>query len=177
MGALKTRRLRMKPPTPASIERLIGSDPDLAGTTLSPAARRWLNALELIGPSTGGDAWLICRRAAPQMIGLFAYQRRWDEEGVEISYMILRRWRGRGFGLEATQAACGFLINQLHATRLVADVEIGNEASERILSRLGFSPKSEPGVTVGLQASEARRWVYVAPGTFRFHADEGLATA
>ena len=161
MGALNTPRLQLKPPTPASVEQLSRAEPSLAGATLSPPARAWLEALPKVDPRTGG-AWLICRRTAPKMIGLFAYQDRFSEDAIEISYMILSRWRGRGFGFEAVQAACGCLVHQLQATRLLADVAVGNQASERILKRLGFVAMDEAGLTVGGEGFPAQRWIYIA---------------
>lgn len=57
---------------------------------------------------------------------------------VEIGYGLAPSARGRGVATEAVALLCSWAAAQPGVTRLTADVLPGNEASLRLLRRLGF---------------------------------------
>lgn len=67
-----------------------------------------------------------------------------DRGSQEIGYGLAVPARGRGLGTEAVAVLCAWLESQPDVHRLVAEVEVGNEPSQRLLARLGFTP--EPAV-------------------------------
>lgn len=58
---------------------------------------------------------------------------------VEVGYGLAPSARGRGLGTEAVALMCAWAAAQPGALRLTADVLPGNEASLRLLRRLGFA--------------------------------------
>jgi len=70
-----------------------------------------------------------------------------DPDGaVRIRYGIAAPWRRQGVGTEAVAVLCAWADAQPAVRRLVADVQVGNEASRRLLLRLGFTEyAAEPG--------------------------------
>ncbi len=56
----------------------------------------------------------------------------------ELGYGLAPPARGNGFGTEAVGALCAVLEREPGVRRLTAEVRPGNEASRRLLQRLGF---------------------------------------
>lgn len=56
----------------------------------------------------------------------------------ELGYSLGPAARGQGLGTEAVGALCAVLERQEGVRRLTAEVRPGNEASLRLLTRLGF---------------------------------------
>lgn len=56
-----------------------------------------------------------------------------------LAFYLAREYWGRGLATEAGRAFIQFGFGQLHLTRLVATVEVGNAASLRVLEKLGFA--------------------------------------
>lgn len=66
-------------------------------------------------------------------------------EGTLAFYLAQAYW-GQGFATEAGVAFVQFAFEQLRLVRLVAIVQVGNEASRRVLDKLGFTVHHrEPG--------------------------------
>ena len=59
-------------------------------------------------------------------------------EGTLAFYLARAHWR-QGLATDAGTAFVAFAFAELHLTRLVATVQVGNDASARILQKLGFS--------------------------------------
>lgn len=57
---------------------------------------------------------------------------------AELGYWLLPSFQGRGLMREALEAALGYGFGAMHLHRVEAFVETGNDASARLLERLGF---------------------------------------
>jgi RimJ/RimL family protein N-acetyltransferase len=57
---------------------------------------------------------------------------------VEIAWRLGRPFWGRGIATEASAAALGFGLTDRGLDRIIAIVQIGNDASERIMTKLGM---------------------------------------
>jgi RimJ/RimL family protein N-acetyltransferase len=62
---------------------------------------------------------------------------------VEIGWRLGRRFWGRGIATEAAWAALRFGMADCALDRIVSTHQIGNEASERIMLKLGMRPDRE----------------------------------
>jgi RimJ/RimL family protein N-acetyltransferase len=63
-----------------------------------------------------------------------------DDDGrVEIGYGLAAPFRGRGLGTEAVRTFVDWLVTVPEVRVVAARVEVGNEASRRLLSRIGFA--------------------------------------
>ena len=65
--------------------------------------------------------------------GFFEQNRR-----CELGYALGRAWWGRGFAAEALEALLGYAFGPLDLNRIEADIDPRNDASARLLERLGF---------------------------------------
>ncbi len=71
---------------------------------------------------------------------------------VEIGYGILQEHQGCGYATEAVGAAAAWALQQPGITRVEAETEPDNLASQRVLEKCGFSP-------TGLTGQEGPRFV------------------
>jgi len=58
---------------------------------------------------------------------------------AEIGFLFARRWWGKGYAHEAMEAVIAHAFGTLGLERLWARCHAGNEASQRLLERLGFA--------------------------------------
>ncbi|HZZ94508.1 MAG TPA: GNAT family protein [Usitatibacter sp.] len=144
---LETPRLRVRPVAREDLADLLAVNGDAEVTRYLPYAP-WKDA-------TDANAWLVRmsamqaqgtalqlvveRRDVPRVIGtclLF----RFDEPSsrVELGYVLARdHWRG-GWMTEALTALLDCAFGPLELRRMEADVNPANQASQRLLERLGF---------------------------------------
>lgn len=140
-------RLRTERLTLAPIEERLARAV-LAGRTASlPCAPGW-PAEETYGVlavtvERGGDAppgWLVVRTLDRSIIGECAWHDWPDAHGqVEIGYGLAEPVWGLGYGTEAVGAVVDWSRRQADVRTLTARVLPGNEASLRLLRRLGFA--------------------------------------
>lgn len=83
--------------------------------------------------------WILADRESDACIGtttLYGFEPR--HMRAEIGYALAQAHWGRGLAREAVTLALDFGFHQLHLNRIAADVAPGNDASSRLLERLGF---------------------------------------
>lgn len=97
----------------------------------------YLEYLRQIGP---GSLWLaITRKAEPAaMAGGIGYSAGTAGHTSELGYWLDEPFWAKGYGLEAARAVVAHAFHETEHERLVASYHHGNEASRRILDRLGF---------------------------------------
>ena len=123
----------------------------VAGADLEPllaplrAGRGWPHAdtVDALRPlaehvEEGGDGgWLVVRDG--EVVGDCGWRGGPDAAGdVVIGYGLAAPARGQGLGTEAVALLCAWAERQPGVQRIVADVHADNEASRRLLRRLGF---------------------------------------
>jgi RimJ/RimL family protein N-acetyltransferase len=77
-------------------------------------------------------------RAGGEATGICGLIKRDTLEDVDIGYAFLPRYRGRGYALEASRAALAYGRDALGLRRIVAITDPDNDASARLLGRLGL---------------------------------------
>lgn len=144
---LVTERLRLRAPSPldgAAVLAALG-DPEVTRYLNVPTiatlaeAQALLERLEQRYDARDTIRWAIELIEPAEMIGTVGLLR-FDFEHchAEVGYEIAHRWWGRGFASEAAAAVVryGFAVMGLH--RIEAGVLAGNDASVRVLQKLGF---------------------------------------
>jgi RimJ/RimL family protein N-acetyltransferase len=156
-ATLRTERLVLRPQTPREVRALIeGVDP---GVPLAPGYPHadTLDGLRLTVEHSidhGDLGWFVTRVEDGRVIGDCGTNGWTDEQGrVEIGYGLAAPFRGVGYGVEAVRALVDWLVTQPEVRTVVAEVEVGNTASRRLLERLGFS----------LSESVGRSWWFALP--------------
>lgn len=148
---LRTERLVLVPQTrEAALALLEGRDCGLPLAEGYPHADT-LDGLRMYvehgGPDDGG--WFVTLAEDGRVVGDCGTLGWTDEQGrVEIGYGLAGPFRGRGLGTEAVRVLADWVAAQPGVRTVTASVEVGNEASRRLLERLGF-------VLVG---EEERHW-------------------
>lgn len=64
---------------------------------------------------------------------------------VEIGYGVLEEQQGRGYATEAVEAAVRWALAQPGVTRVEAETDPRNRASQRVLEKCGFAPTGAVG--------------------------------
>lgn len=121
-----------------------GEDPTPFLTPLL-AGRGWphadtvdaLRPLAEHGEEGDDGGWLVVRDG--EVVGDCGWRGGPDAEGsVVIGYGLAAPARRQGLGTEAVALLCAWAEQQPGVQRIVADVHLDNEASRRMLRRLGF---------------------------------------
>jgi ribosomal-protein-alanine N-acetyltransferase len=110
-------------PTFTTLAEAQGAVERLAQRLAARDTIRW--AIELDGPA--------------EMIGTVGLLRfDFEQRRAEVGYEIARRWWGQGLAPEAVAAVIGYGFAVLGLHRIEAGVLPGNDASVRVLRKLGF---------------------------------------
>jgi len=84
--------------------------------------------------------WSLIAKKENQMVGDFCFKGEPSEEGqVEIGYGIFPEFRGLGLMTEAVGGILRWCQTQPNVTIVLAETEMGNRASERVLEKYSFS--------------------------------------
>lgn len=77
-----------------------------------------------------------------------------DSNGVaEIGYGVMTEYESRGYATEAVSAIVHWAVQQPGVTRIEAETEYGNAASQRVLAKCGF-------IATGKAGAEGPRFVW-----------------
>ncbi|KFN49432.1 GNAT family N-acetyltransferase [Arenimonas composti] len=105
----------------------------------------------------GHGLWLCELLETGEPAGICGLIRRDTLEAPDLGYAWLPRFRGRGFALEAAAATLAHARSALAMDRLLAIVSPGNDASCRLLEKLGMVSLGEREI------GEQRLSVYATP--------------
>lgn len=144
MHEITTARLRLRPLVKDDLEddyAMVGSDPqvtwnhkaqsrDQAQIALEKRLRHWVDH--------GFGMHAVIEKATQQLVGHGGLQRLEETSDVELGYYLGRSAWGRGFATELSRAVLRYGFEQLHLRQIVAVVRPENEASQRVLSKVGL---------------------------------------
>lgn len=82
--------------------------------------------------------WVVCTANAKQPIGLIELGPHKDGEDYEVSYQFDPVFWRRGFACEAVQAVVNHALEGHGLERIIAETQSSNEASCRLLRKLGM---------------------------------------
>ena len=83
--------------------------------------------------------WMIALKDGTH-VGDLSFKGLNADGSAEIGYGIDEEHRGRGYAAEAVDAAVLWALRQSGVTRVEAETESGNRASQRVLEKCGFVP-------------------------------------
>jgi [ribosomal protein S5]-alanine N-acetyltransferase len=143
---LATERLILRPVTSAD-------HTDLLGHWTTPDVRRFLFDGAVLSPdeitgviedstrsfaAAGYGLWLISERDGTDLVGT-AGLRPLEDLGLEVIYSLAPGAWGRGYATEAAHAVVEHALGPLGLPEVLAEVDDGNEASVRVIERLGMT--------------------------------------
>ena len=86
----------------------------------------------------GWGLWLAFEKSTGELVGFAGFLRR--DEAPSLVYGVRRESVGLGYATEASAALLRHAAEELGIHRIDADVDEPNEASVRVLERLGMKP-------------------------------------
>lgn len=152
MTTLHTERLTLHPVVVAEAERIVAGRrgpedswaPDYPFAGDVGALTAFLRAAAVHGDPHPFGPYRVTRTADGRAIGGIGFKGRPDHGSVEIGYGLVPSARGQGYAAEAVQALVG-LARQQGLSRVVADTDADNIASQRTLERAGFTQTGTHG--------------------------------
>jgi [ribosomal protein S5]-alanine N-acetyltransferase len=152
VDTISSERLELPLLTAGHMQALLdGRVPDVGtaiGATISPQWLRdnaWLLARRTrqVHDNPEAEPWLmrpiVIRRGAHPVAGTINFHDGPDERGmVEVGYVLLPRFRGRGYAIEAVQALLAWAEGDPRVSVFRASVSPGNERSLNLIAKLGF---------------------------------------
>jgi RimJ/RimL family protein N-acetyltransferase len=144
MHEITTARLYLRPMAKDDFEAdyaMVSSDPrvtwnhkaqsrDQAQITLKKRLRHWTDH--------GFGMYAVIERVTQQLIGHGGLQRLEETSDVELGYYLGWPAWGRGFATELSRAVLRYGFEQLLVRHIVAVVRPENEASQRVLCKVGM---------------------------------------
>jgi [ribosomal protein S5]-alanine N-acetyltransferase len=91
-----------------------------------------------LNPDTNPRYWVIRQTADDEFIGMVSLGLHHDGVSTEISYQLLPKWWRRGYATEAVQEVIRYAFEELKLPEIVAETQTANEASCRLLEKVGM---------------------------------------
>jgi RimJ/RimL family protein N-acetyltransferase len=167
---IETQRLRLRHFTPddaAFVLELI-NDPDWLANigdrgvrTLEDARRYIENSLMKLYERLGFGLYLVELKETGVPIGMSGLIKRDSLEDVDVGFAFLPAFRGKGYAAESARAACDYGFEALGLDRLVAITAPDNDASGKVLVRLGFA--YEKTIPYGTEGEVSRLYALTEP--------------
>jgi len=168
MQTFETSRLRMRPLVHADLDRLtqIWTDPEVARFLLTrPRDRAEVEERlhAMLEHARVFGLWALELRASGALIGrcgFYPYRGEGARDPLpepELAFFLAREQWGAGLATEAARAALETLFREHPASRALALVHPENEASRRVLEKVGMraiGPVNVAGATAILHATQ-----------------------
>lgn len=139
---LMLRSLELEDASP--IAALAGAR-EIAATTLriphpydQSMAEQWITGLEQQRIEGRSACFAVCVQEGRQLIGCIGLELERDQGRAELGYWIGHSYWGRGYATEAAAAVLEFAFDMLHLRRVFASHFAENEASGRVLAKIGM---------------------------------------
>lgn len=131
---------------------------DIAATTLSiphpfrlEDAEKWLKNKEVDYNKGKEVAWAICLKKSGNLIGAIGMRLESKHESAELGFWVGKPYWGHGYVTEAGKKVLQYSFNNLGLHRIEAHHMVGNDASGRVLEKLGLKYE-------GLHRGKIKKW-------------------
>jgi RimJ/RimL family protein N-acetyltransferase len=145
--ALQTERMVLRLMEMSDVDDLMGifSDPvamrHYPSTKSRQEAQEWVRRVQESYRDRGFGLWVAVLEDSGEFVGQcgLTVQEVEGKNEVEIGYLFLRKFWGRGLATEAARAARDHGFNTLGYERLVSLIDPGNLASRRVAEKVGLT--------------------------------------
>ena len=93
---------------------------------------------EILAPEKDSFYWVVREKSTTELIGLISLNPHHDGTDHELSYQLLPEWWGRGYAAEAATMIVDYALYELLLPAIVAETQSENEASCKMLEKLGM---------------------------------------
>ncbi len=145
---IATARLLLREPRLADFEAAAANMADPLANEHTGAVTSPREAWRRFHASAGhwllqGMGWWTVEERALGAIGTVGVFHRETGPELEIGWAIHRAHWGRGYASEAARAAADFAVSTWHATRIIAHIAKGNDASMKVATKIGMTREGE----------------------------------
>ena len=144
---LETERLVLREWTPADVGVIyeMCSDPEVMrhigdGSVWDDVARAhlWMERVTAAYREQGYGRYAVVEKETGRVVGSCGFGEPSGPAGVDFGYVFARAAWGRGYATEAGRACLRYGFEQVGFEEVVADTDVENHASRRVLEKLGF---------------------------------------
>jgi len=143
---ISTLRLRIGPLIDGHVSAFqrMTDDPSITNVVeFLPTPFTELDALQLLRTQDANNCFLGAWRGE-ELVGTVGIHLR-REDRLEIGYWVGTRFQGLGYAYESTSAVIAELTRSYHELEITAECRVENDASWKLLQKLGFRPTGERG--------------------------------
>jgi RimJ/RimL family protein N-acetyltransferase len=143
MVRIETRRLILRPPELADFNAwaIMEADETVKANTGDVQDRResWSQLLAIAGHWNimGWGSLCAIEKETGRFVGRFGPSKPFGWPCIEVGWMLLPDFQGRGLALEGAVAAMDFAFLQLGEPRVIHTIRPANAASQKLAARLG----------------------------------------
>lgn len=101
--------------------------------------QKFLDLLSGSNPRTI-NIWAVAEKEKNIFLGICGFLKN-DEQDNEIAYRFIERHWGLGYGTEIAKGLIDYGFNQIHSTKIMADVNVVNTKSVKILEKFMIATK------------------------------------
>lgn len=140
---IETARLILRPPVRADAEAwaLMQPDETVRANNGHEADQResWAQLLSIAGHWSifGWGAHCAVEKESGRFIGRFGPTKPYGWPAVEVGWMLLPEFQGKGYALEGAIAVMDFALLTLNEPRVIHTIRPTNAASQRLAEKLG----------------------------------------
>lgn len=140
---MNTERLTLRPPLRKDFEAwaLMEADESVKATTgtIQDQRESWNQMLAMAGhwKLVGWGALCAEEKSSGRFIGRFGPTRPFGWPCIEVGWMLLPEFQGRGYALEGAIAAMDFVFLHLREPRVIHTIRPANLASQKLAQKLG----------------------------------------
>jgi len=96
-------------------------------------------------------AWAICHLKKGSLMGAVGLKKDLYNDSAEIGFWMGEPYRGKGYVTEAAKGVLDFAFYKMDLNRVEAKHMVGNEASEKVLHKVGMQYE-------GLHRQQVKKW-------------------
>jgi hypothetical protein len=111
-----------------------------------------------------GGIWAVREIGSRPIAGFVGYRHFFEPPDLQLLYGFLPAYWRRGLAVEAARAAIRYGFEELGLPEIHAAADAPNEASARVLVRLGFTESPQAGAPEGTRCYVLRRGSFVGLG-------------
>ncbi len=82
--------------------------------------------------------WVIREKEKKQFIGLISLDLHHNGKDTELSYQLMPKWWGKGYGTEIAKGVIKYAFQDLRLSRILAETQTSNKSSCRLLEKVGM---------------------------------------
>jgi RimJ/RimL family protein N-acetyltransferase len=136
-----TSRVRLRSATRDDLEAYVRleTDPEVRRYIGGPSSAATVAAIRASTPTPRWGRYVVASTETDQLIGTLFLKR--DRDELEVGYLFLPEYWGRGLAFEALEALLGWVSESCTDKEIIAVTQTANERSMRLLDRLGFKER------------------------------------